>query len=262
VLTNSFLGNDTDPGTATLRLLVVPHAGGGAAAGAGLLRHAPADWLVATARLPGRESRYLEPVTGFAGLVDDVVATARGLGGNAPLVIAGVCTGAVIALDAVRRLQSADPTAVAGFVAVSHRAPDESPTAGTKRLSDTEDTDELLAILVQQGGIPAAIAGNADLVALYLPTVLADARAVETHRGAPDPPLTCPLLTITGYDDALVPAAGVTRWSRYAPEHRHARIPGGHALLQEQPGALLDAIAGNADMFGQPGLQLATGGPA
>jgi hypothetical protein len=160
----TFALKGADPQDASIRVLIVPHAGAGAASGQGFAEHAPADWLVATARLPGRETRIRESVPDLPGLVDDVVATARALPGTAPLLVVGVCFGAIVGLEAVRALQRDDGVRVAGMVAVSQWAVTEKPDPERRLLRDTDDTDGVLAILDGFGGVPERLAANEQML--------------------------------------------------------------------------------------------------
>ncbi|MBO1335677.1 thioesterase II family protein [Streptomyces sp. VRA16 Mangrove soil] len=238
-----------DPREAAWRVLLVPHAGAGAAAGAAFASHAPADWAVATARLPGRESRVREPVGGLPGLTADVVATARALPGTAPLLVVGVCSGAVLALEAVRALQRDGDVPVAGFVAVSQWAVTERPDPGRRLLRDTDDRAHVLDILREFGGVPEALAANEEMLALLLPSIVADMRAVEEYSSSPDPRLECPLLTVFGDEDPLCPQERTEDWELFATRTRTVWLPGGHMLLTDEPALLADAVAGSLDHF-------------
>ncbi|MBC9713283.1 thioesterase [Streptomyces sp. TRM66268-LWL] len=237
------------PEHAALRLLLVPHAGAGAASGSGFAAHAPADWLVATARLPGRESRVREHTEDLADLVADVTATLRALPGTAPLIVVGVCSGAILALEAVRALQSEGDNAVTGFAAVSQWAVDRAPDPGRPRLRDTDDPVRILALLREFGGVPDSLAANEEMLELLLPPILGDMRAVEEYATAPEPRLACPLLTVFGDEDPLCPEERTEGWELFAEHSRTVWVPGGHMLLTDSPALLVDALAGNLDHF-------------
>ncbi|CAM5474836.1 thioesterase [Streptomyces avidinii] len=269
----NFVIRGAAPQEAALRVLIVPHAGAGAASGLAFARHAPADWLVATARLPGRESRVREDVPELPGLVADVVATLRALPGTAPLIVVGVCSGAVIGLEAVRAVQREDggraagpdagrvagpdagPDAgrvagpVAGLVAVSQWAVTERPDPARPSLRDTDEPARVLEILEGFGGVPVSLRANAEMLGLVLPAIAADMRAVEDYVSGPDPLLACPLLTVFGDGDELCPDERTADWSLFSEDVRSVLVPGGHMLLAEDPGVLVDALAGSLDHF-------------
>lgn len=245
----TFALKGADPQDASIRVLIVPHAGAGAASGQGFAEHAPADWLVATARLPGRETRIRESVPDLPGLVDDVVATARALPGTAPLLVVGVCFGAIVGLEAVRALQRDDGVRVAGMVAVSQWAVTEKPDPERRLLRDTDDTDGVLAILDGFGGVPERLAANEQMLRLVLPTIVADIRAVEDYSSGPEPLLRCPLLTVFGDEDPLCPEERTADWALFSENTRGVWLPGSHMLLTESPALVVDAVVGNLDQF-------------
>ncbi|PIB05159.1 MULTISPECIES: thioesterase II family protein [Streptomyces] len=236
-----------DPDTAAWRVLLVPHSGAGAANARVLSPHLPPDWQLAAARLPGRESRIREPVGDLGTLAADVAATARALPGTAPLLVVGVCAGAVIALEAVRALQDSAPGLVAGLVTVSYWSVDRPPHT-TRLLPDGDDTAELMAAVRGFGYVPEHVADD-DMAHTYLPLIVADMRAVQDYRSGPEPVLTSALLVISGEDDPLCPPERVAGWAPFAKRTRQARVPGGHMLLVERPAELVGAIKANLDHF-------------
>jgi surfactin synthase thioesterase subunit len=205
--------------------------------------------MVATARLPGRESRVHEPVQGLRGLVDDVMQTAAGLPGNAPLLVVGCCSGAVISLEAMAALRWRDPTLVAGLVVVSQWAPDESGMTGRRRLPDAGNLSETLDALKDYGGIPSALVDDPALLNTVLPPVLADWQAVDNHVVVAGPPLPCPILVISPRGDPLCTPERVSGWSAYGQSVTHESISGGHSLLTENPAGIVACIRRNLALF-------------
>ncbi|KFF99114.1 hypothetical protein IQ62_20715 [Streptomyces scabiei] len=244
----SYTFGGADPAAAELRVLLVPHAGAGASSALAFRRHSPETWAVAAARLPGRESRIREPVPGLPGLVADVAVTARTLPGGGPLLVIGVCSGAVIALEAVRELQATDPALVRGFVAVSQWAPDRTPDTTARPSVGLSDEEDLRKELRAYGALPDTIAAD-DLLRTYLPVIAADMRAVRDHRADPEPSLACPVLVVAGEDDPLCVKDRLSGWSLYSSTTRQVRFPGGHMLLTEAPEQLARCIADNLDLF-------------
>ena len=253
----NFTLKGADPEAAALRLLLVPHAGAGAASGLGFAGHAPGDWLVATARLPGRESRVREAVPGLPGLVADVVATIRALPGTAPLLVVGVCSGAVIGLEAVREIERSGDGQVAGFVVVSQWAVNEAPDPARRFLRDTDDPAEVLDILREFDGVPESLAAQPEMLGLVLPAIVADVRAVEAYVADPAvAAVGCPLLAVFGDEDELCPEERTADWSLFSAYTRTVWLPGGHLLLADEPALLAEAIADHRDHFAAAQLQI------
>ncbi|MGW9176908.1 thioesterase II family protein [Streptomyces decoyicus] len=237
-----------DPAAAPLRVMVIPHAGAGASSALVFRQHVPQDWAVAAVRLPGRESRIRESVPDLAGLVADVVAVARALPGSGPLLVVGVCSGAVIGLEAVRTLQDTDPGLVGGFVAVSQWALNKPPDAAGRPPADPDDYADVREELRAYGALPDSIADD-DMLRTYLPVIAADMRAVRDHYADPEPALACPVLVVAGESDPLCDEDRLAGWSLYSRTTRQVRVPGGHMLLAEAPAQLAECIVGNLDLF-------------
>ncbi|WP_328732995.1 thioesterase domain-containing protein [Streptomyces caniferus] len=237
-----------DLATAPLRVMLIPHAGAGASSALVFRQHLPQDWVLAAIRLPGRESRIREAVPDLAGLVADVVASARMLPGRGPLLVVGVCSGAVVGLEAVRALQDTDPGLVAGFVAVSQWALNEQPDAAARPPADPDDYADVREELRAYGALPDSIADD-DMLRTYLPVIAGDMRAVRDHYAAPEPALACPVLVVAGDHDPLCDEDRLAGWSLYSKTTRQVRVPGGHMLLAEAPAQLAGCVAANLDLF-------------
>ncbi|MFJ9471259.1 thioesterase II family protein [Streptomyces caniferus] len=237
-----------DPATAPLRVLLIPHAGAGASSALVFRQHLPQEWALAAIRLPGRESRIREAVPDLAGLVADVVASARMLPGRGPLLVVGVCSGAVVGLEAVRALQDTDPGLVAGFVAVSQRALNEQPDAAARPPADPDDYADVREELRAYGALPDSIADD-DMLRTYLPVIAGDMRAVRDHYADPEPALACPVLVVAGDHDPLCDEDRLAGWSLYSKTTRQVRVPGGHMLLTDAPAQLAGCVAANLELF-------------
>ncbi|MFD5657798.1 thioesterase II family protein [Streptomyces hirsutus] len=236
-----------DPAVAVLRVMLIPHAGAGASSALAFRQHVPPAWAVAAIRLPGRESRIRESIPDLSGLVADVVATARTLPGSGPLLVVGVCSGAVIAMEAVRTLQDTDPGLVGGFVAVSQWAPNTTQDAAERPPTDPTDKD-LREELRAYGALPDSITDD-DMLRTYLPAIVADMRAVRDHYANPEPAMACPVLVVAGDHDPLCSEDRLAGWSLYSKTTRRVLVPGGHMLLAEAPAQLANCVADNLDLF-------------
>jgi surfactin synthase thioesterase subunit len=231
--------------TASLRLLVVPHAGGGASAGAELVRYVPEGWCVGTVRFAGRESRFDEEPQGFNEELAEVCAAARAYPGLAPLLLVGACSGAVLAFEAGRALQAESGT-VQGVVVMSRQAPEADEAGSPPRPAMT--VEELVAM----GGVPTDLADDEDLLELVLPALQGDMVAVDGHRVLAAPMLAVPLLVLRGARDRHCSAADVAGWAGFAEVSRQAEVDGGHFLLLDDPGRLVASLEENVEVFLSP----------
>jgi medium-chain acyl-[acyl-carrier-protein] hydrolase len=157
--------------------------------------------------LPGRDARMSDPPPrSLDALVDELgsVLVDAGLGEAALL---GHSFGALIAFEVARALAShgADPRLL---VVAAHRAPHLPPHR--RPLADLDD-EALIGAMEAARGAPFAGAER-ELAELMVETFRADCRLQETYQYRPGPPLTTPLLILTGLDDELVPADRQYPW--------------------------------------------------
>ncbi len=95
------------PAEPRLRLFCFPHVGSGAAAFNSWLDQVPADVELCAIRLPGRESRLREPLLDDWREVASTVHRAMAPLLDVPFVLAGHCSGSVLAYELSRRLHAA-----------------------------------------------------------------------------------------------------------------------------------------------------------
>jgi surfactin synthase thioesterase subunit len=110
-------------------------------------------------------------------------------------------------------------------------------------LRGLSDADFVAEIDRRYGGIPAELRDDADVMALLLPSLRADIRAVETHAPAQAIPLACPLTVYGGLDDPHAPPAQLDGWGAETACALRVRLfPGGHFYLEPQRRALIADI--------------------
>lgn len=225
--------------SAAVRLLIVPHAGAGAAAGMALRRALPPDWCAGVVRLAGREVRFAEPVGTFDDQLHDIRAAVDHFPGDAPLLLLGACSGAVLAFEAARAAERHQPGFVHGVIALSRAAP--VAPAGVGPAADLASPEALLA----SGAVAPELVGNPEFVAHMVPILQADTLAVESYRAATTPPLRAPLLAVRGTEDIHCSAADLDTWTAFAESARATTVPGGHFLLTDAAVALSRALVSN-----------------
>jgi surfactin synthase thioesterase subunit len=225
-------------------ILVVAHAGGGAAVANPLRAAGPPGWLVAGVMFGGRESRFLDDSpASLADLVDDTVTAAtevRHRTGSAPVLV-GQCSGALVAWLAAVELSARGP-APAGLVVVSRSAP-----SWPGQLPDvTTDDAELLRQVVAMGGVPADVADLPELLELLLPPLRADFAALaqwSAEHAESVPPLTAPALALFAPGDAGCPTESIEVWRDQVPDLTVSHVSGRHLLLGENPAGVARGIA-------------------
>lgn len=225
---------------ARLRLVCLPHAGGGAAVFRPWAAELP-DWIELIAvKLPGRESRIGEPAyLDWPTLLDELHAALAG-SVQPPFALFGHSFGAMVGYELTQLGLLPCQLALAGCAApgLPRPVPDlaELPRP------------ELLAGLRGYGAMPAEVV-NSDVFDLLLPTVRADLRLAESWPRRPPRPVAVPVLVLSGRADPVAPTADCQRWQEFAEAgYRHAELAGDHFFPHTERAALLavlaDALAG------------------
>jgi medium-chain acyl-[acyl-carrier-protein] hydrolase len=114
---------------------------------------------------------------------------------------------------------------------VSGRRPSHVPDPQPP-LSHLDDAGFVAEINRRYGGIPAELLAHADVMALLLPSLRADIRALEdfgVRRGAT---IACPITALGGHDDPLAPLEHLQAW-RDDTDHAFQvrQFPGDHFYL-------------------------------
>ncbi|MFJ9818069.1 thioesterase II family protein [Streptomyces sp. NPDC101151] len=211
-----------------LRLAVIHHAGGSAAAYFPLHRGLPDDWDLLLLDLPGRGKRHGEaPSADMAELVDRAVEDLLPWSGSAPLALFGHSLGSVVAFEVAHALE--DRGVPVAWVGVSGRPGPKSPVPAP-RLDPALPDEELLHGLARLGGLPSLFHEHPDLRHRFLGLIRADLRALGTYR--PDPlrrPLSAHLTAFGAVDDPLAPPDSLNAWAgETAGEFGRRLLPGGH----------------------------------
>lgn len=225
-----------------LRVVVIHHAGGSAAAYFPLVEHLPPDWDPLLLDLPGRgKAHRLRPMTDMGRLAawaaEHIRPWAPGGGEGPPLALFGHSLGAAVAHEAARLLAAAGSApvwlGVSGRAAPRHPGPDGLPE-GT--LSD----DELMCRLTELGGMHPRIDELPDFRERFLNLVRQDLRALADYRPAGGRvPLDVPLTAFGAREDTVVPPDSLSAWgAETTAGFRGVVFDGGHFhfLGQALPG--------------------------
>ena len=227
---------------ARLTLVCFPHAGAGAAVFHPFSRLLPADIEVAAVVPPGREARLREPpLASIPAMAEGAVAAiAAGIAG--PVAFFGHSMGAMIAFEAARSCMAGAGPAPRHLFLSGRRAADRA--SGELPLSGLDDERFVAEMVRRYEGIPAAILQDRELLALFLPIMRADIRAIESYRCADGPSLDMPVTLMGGETDPQCTDEAWRGWQgRIASPVEKLRFPGGHFYLMDDRAAVVAALA-------------------
>jgi medium-chain acyl-[acyl-carrier-protein] hydrolase len=225
--------------TAPVRLLCIPHAGGGVASFRGWSERLRAE--VGVVQLPGRGSRLHDPLVrsiqeAASGIVASLSSTPA-----VPTVLFGHSLGGLIAFETARRLRDCGWPLLALFVS-GRRGPrlaDPMPP-----ISGLPPQEFMTEVQRRYDAIPAAVAADSELMNLLVPGLRADFSMIESYRYEPAAPLRCPIVACGGASDPHATRAELEAWrgetsSRFSVH----TFSGGHFYLQREQEAVTALIA-------------------
>ncbi|GAA0401674.1 thioesterase II family protein [Streptomyces luteireticuli] len=227
---------------ARVRLVCFPHAGGSASYYFPMSASLAPDVDVVAVQYPGRQDRRNEPCIDDIGqLADriDEVLTADGLGSGAPYAFFGHSMGAVLAFEvALRRERRGEPGPVRLF-ASGRRAP------GRFRDERVHQGDDAAVIAEMRllGGTDSRWLQDRELMAMVLPVLRADYRAVERYRAGAGARIAAPVTILTGDTDPRTSAEEADAWREHTSGGcAVSTFSGGHFFLEQHQSAVLDTV--------------------
>jgi len=223
-----------------MRLICLPHAGGGASSFHHLAALLPSDIEMLAVQLPGRESRLSEaPFRRMAALID---ALSKGINGwlEKPYSLFGHSMGALIAFELGREIRRRGLPLPRTTIVSGRRSP---TVPNTERPLHLLPDDAFVDALVERyDAIPKVIRDEPELMALFMPVLKADFEIFESHHHVDEPPLASALGIYGGRADPQT--RQMDGWANlYAGAARTRLFDGGHFYLADQRRALADALA-------------------
>ncbi|MEU1300129.1 thioesterase II family protein [Streptomyces shenzhenensis] len=210
------------------RLVCFPHAGGSAGFYQPTAAALSPDVEVLAVQYPGRLDRWDEPPVPDVRRLADHVVEALAPWADAPLHLFGHSMGAMIAYEVALRLQESGRHGPAALYVSGRRAPSVRRTETVHPRDDEALVRELRAL----GGTDAGLLADDDILAVILPALRADYRAVETYEPRSEPPLSCPVTVLVGDADPKVTPAEAEAWRGHTAGDFDLRVfTGGHFYL-------------------------------
>lgn len=235
---------------ARLRLICLPHAGGGLSLFSRWRHGLPPGIELWGIRLPGRENRLATP------FIQDMTRLIPALAANIPAgmlahpyALLGTSLGGLIAFELARKLAREQLPLPAFLLPVATRPPHlPNPEPPIRHLPD----DAFVAALAgRYARIPPEVQAHAELLALLLPMLRADLALYETYTFRPDtPPLATPIIAVGGQQDKLVDPQTLGLWAAHTTAGFTLHVlPAGHFFATEQPELLWPLLAQAADRW-------------
>ncbi|GAA3537688.1 alpha/beta fold hydrolase [Amycolatopsis ultiminotia] len=225
---------------ARARLVCLPHAGGAAGFFLPVAKALAPEIEVLAIQYPGRQDRRHEPPVDSIGSLAEQIVAVLGQFADRPLAVFGHSMGALIGYEMVLRMAETGPISPMHLFASGRRAPSRYRDEDVRDASDERLVSELHAL----GGSDPAALTDPEVLAMVLPAIRADYRAVETYRHAPGRTVDCPITVFTGDADPRVSVEEAGAWAEHTTGTADLQVlPGGHFFLREQAATLIETMA-------------------
>jgi surfactin synthase thioesterase subunit len=224
-----------------LRVFCLPYAGGSASMYCHWMAWAPRDVEIVPIELPGRWAHPAEPSRDLPRLVAQL-ADAIEPQLDRPFVMFGYSMGALLQFELARELRRRALATPACLIAAAANAPSVVRFSGAPS-RDLSDDQFWSRIERQFGAVPSALLDVPELAARALRTLRADFALLEGYRYTAQPALGCPIVALTGSDDAIVPLANVELWQDETTTHFALHVvAGGHFFIREHARRVLQVV--------------------
>ena len=222
---NKWIAHHNNTDKSSYNLFCFPYTGGSASYFAPWVNELPENVGLAPILYPMRETRFTEPLMGSIegmaeALVEDSIELFR-----RPFAFYGHCSGAVIAYETAVILKKKYGLAPLLFTAASAPSPRKTPVnPAVMEMSDSE----LAEYAVKLGMLERDLASNEEFMAYYFPIFKADFLMIFSYDTKKTEKLDCPVIAITGKEDAFADKEGIKDWSSYTDDIEVIEAEGEH----------------------------------
>lgn len=228
-----------------MRLFCFPFGGGGAS-----VYHSWADTMgvdieVRALQLPGRESRFREPMTQDIDAVVGQIARALAAYRDKPYAMFGYSLGALLAFETCRELRRQGLVPPQHLFIAALSAPQLPPPHPPISMLDDREFVEKIEYYYQPDNEAWK---NSELREFLLPLLKNDIALYESYRYRDEAPLDCPIDVFAGDADRATPVDMTQQWSQQtSAAMRHHLLGGGHFFIEQALDQIqrlvLDALA-------------------
>lgn len=245
-INNWYLKYENKP-HAPIRLFCFHHSGGGASVYHPWLKLLSPNIEMIAIQLPGRESRFTEPLTNNLNEIVEKLTEHFNFYKGKPYIIFGHSLGGLLAYEFTKSIQRHYSLLPNQLIISATKAP-HLPFR-MKHLSKL-DSKALKEELKVYNGIDEHLLSNDELLELFLPIIKSDFSISETYNYTHSNPLSCDILAISGTEDKTVNENEVQAWSKHTEgKFEHTSIAGGHFFIKEHQKEILELINQNINRY-------------
>lgn len=245
---NPWIAHARPSDSARLRLFCFPYAGGNAGVYRSWADRMPAGVEVLPVELPGRASRFRDPLCRTAQEVVERATAGLEPYFDRPFAFFGHSMGSLIAFELARHLRKraaeGDGTGEPVWIFASARRAPQCPSR-EEPVYDLPDP-QLLDKLRDLNGTPEEALQHPELMQMMLPLLRADFQISDVYELAEEEPLGCPISAFGGLGDTEVTREDLQAWAEHTRGRFSLRMfPGDHFFLNHEPDRsdLLRALA-------------------
>ena len=226
---------------AAYRLFFFPHAGGAPVAFYPWTAQCNEEIECVCLQYPGRAHRLREqPFTSVRQLVDGILREIACLS-DKPFAFYGHSLGGIVAFELSRALRDEGLPGPRHLYIGAARPPQVA--SSRPPIHDLPEDEFIAAVNARYGGIPSAIAADAEAMEMFLPGLRGDFTAYENYQFRPSDPLAIPITVFGGAEDTAVPAECLNGWAQHTDNAFHIQFfPGGHFFPPASTQALIRVL--------------------
>jgi medium-chain acyl-[acyl-carrier-protein] hydrolase len=224
----------------TFRIFCLPYAGGSSATYRQWQQALPEHVEVCAVCLPGRGSRFGEPLYSEMSALTEALAEALAPELDLPYALFGHSMGAMVAFELARVLRAR------GARLPSHLFLSGRPGYALRvrpHVDPPMPDSALVEMLSALNGTSDSALANSELVSLMLPVLRADMTIVQAHRHEHQVPLDCGITAFGGDRDPTFDKDGLMRWRAmtHGPFRMHL-LEGDHFFINSNPAPVLETV--------------------
>jgi medium-chain acyl-[acyl-carrier-protein] hydrolase len=201
----------------------------------------PPDIELCGIELPGRGSRWAEPLrTDIQSLMDSFMPELM-LWLDKPMSLLGHSLGALVSFETARQLRREGFEEIIDLFIASFRGPNTHSC--NQRVTILPDP-QIIEWLRHLKGVPEKIMCNPSLMTTILPILRADLGIVETYEYTPGLPFNWPISVFAGISDPTIRRQDLGAWREHTSATFSLQMfPGGHFFLHSGEQKFLNVLS-------------------